>query len=68
MSRVLADVQADTVAARAAEAENDGSLDGDVLDLRGTREGGSLEVPRVVMEEGIRVTREALEQIVEVEP
>lgn len=74
MARVLADVRADTNAAR-REAENKklaesmgeayGSMGLDRMDWRSLREVGSLELPQVVVEEGVRLTREALEQVVE---
>jgi hypothetical protein len=76
MARVLADVRADTAAARREDerrrgAEARGEMYEPVIeegDERGRREGGSLEVPKRVVEEGVRVTRECLEAVVEVEP
>lgn len=74
MARVLADVRADTNAAR-REAENKHLTEEigeewqgnglDRNDWRSLRENGSLELPQSVVEEGVRLTREALEQVVE---
>ena len=74
MARVLADVRADTNAAR-REAENKRLTEDigeewqgnglDRNDWRSLRENGSLELPQGVIEEGVRLTREALEQVVE---
>lgn len=83
MARVLADVRADTNAARREEESRKralalgeewtgtaGGLGGngglDRNDWRGTRECGSLEVPREVVEEGVRLVRESLDSVVEV--
>ena len=77
MARVLADVRADTNAARREEearkrAEAIGvEWEGNTLDRndwRRQREGGSLEVPKKIVQEGVRLTRESLEQVVEVTP
>jgi len=76
MARVLADVRADTAAARRDEearrsAEELGQTyepTPDPGDERRRRSVGSLEVPRRVVDEGVRVTRECLEAVVEVEP
>lgn len=67
MARVLADVRADTEAAARREEEEEGGGAGR-RDRRGEREGGGLEVPEAVVREGVRLTRECLEQVVEVEP
>ena len=40
----------------------------DERDMRGQREGGSLEIPIVVLNEGVRITRECLETVVELGP
>lgn len=74
MARVLADVRADTNAAR-REAENKKLAESmgevyesnglDRMDWRSLREVGSLELPQRVVEEGVRLTRKALEQVVE---
>ncbi len=76
MARVLADVRADTGAARREEEnkklatemveEYIGGLDRN--DWRSLRETGSLELPKDVVDEGVRLTREALAEIVEVGP
>lgn len=73
MARVLADVRADTEAARREEGRRKREEAGEVLEERGQkrrmgRDGGGLEVPRAVVEEGVKLTRECLEAVVEVEP
>ena len=73
MARVLADVRADTSAAR-REAENrklaqemgeeyvDNGLDRN--DWRSLRDVGSLELPEEFVQEGVRLVKESLEQVV----
>jgi hypothetical protein len=76
MERVLADVRKDTDAARreeerkakAAEVGEQYRAVRDRKDHRGERDVGSLEIPAIVMDEGVRMTRECLEAVVEVEP
>ncbi|OBT48922.1 hypothetical protein VE00_00695 [Pseudogymnoascus sp. WSF 3629] len=77
MERVMADIREDTNAARREEgarkrAEERGEVytggGGGSRDRRGEREGGGLEIPEVVMKEGVRITRECLEMVVEVRP
>lgn len=65
MARVLADIKADTVAARAsgtASASSQTSTNGVAA-----RRNNSLAVPAAVVEDGVRVTRECLEAVCEVE-
>ncbi|OBT66837.1 hypothetical protein VE03_04038 [Pseudogymnoascus sp. 23342-1-I1] len=73
VERVLADIRDDTNMARqeagrrkVAEERGEAYVR-DVRDRRG-REGAGLEVPAVVMQEGVRITRECLEMVVEVRP
>lgn len=78
MARVLADVRADTNAARREEEAkkralamgedwDPSTMSGlDRNDWRRTRECGSLEVPKEVVEEGVRLVRESLSDVVEV--
>ncbi|KFY00319.1 hypothetical protein O988_03357 [Pseudogymnoascus sp. VKM F-3808] len=76
IEKVLADIRSDTNAARREaaarrQAEEKGEPVGvtkDKRDVRATREAGSLEIPAVVMQEGVRITRECLETVVEVRP
>jgi hypothetical protein len=81
MSRVLEDIRSDSVAARSLEGQSNGTGiggkgasgdngaaggggNGKVV---GRGEGGqSLALPKNVVEEGVRITRECLEQVVEV--
>lgn len=72
MEQVLNDIRADTNAARRQIAvEEEGGVykaETDERDKRAEREVGGLEIPKVVMEEGVRITRECLEMVVEVRP
>jgi hypothetical protein len=82
MKRVLADIKDDTVAARGKSAVVNGttgkiggksvpSVNGDKPGLGKEKEGRgeegvSLAVPSEVLEEGVRVTRECLELVIDV--
>lgn len=76
MERVLADVREDTDAARREEERKAKSTElgeqykvvRDRKDQRVERDMGSLELPAIVMDEGVKMTRECLEAVVEVEP
>ncbi|OBT77066.1 hypothetical protein VF21_02944 [Pseudogymnoascus sp. 05NY08] len=78
MEQVMADIREDTNAARReagarkraeerGEVYTGGGGGGGGRDRR-EREGGGLEVPECVMREGVRITRECLEMVVEVRP
>lgn len=74
MTRVLADIKADTVAARSKATPSNGvggTATGQAAANReapgGRGEGGqSLALPKNVVEEGVRITRECLELVVDV--
>ena len=79
MSRVLDDIRSDSISARSQEgiSNGTGATTGKGAGERGAAtvggngngrgEGGqSLALPRNVVEEGVRITRECLEQVVEV--
>lgn len=75
MEQVLADIREDTNAARResaarkrAEERGEEFVGAGGRDRRAGREGGGLEIPGVVLEEGVRITRECLETVVEVRP
>jgi hypothetical protein len=68
MSRVLEDIKTDADAARKAEASSNGVNGKDKegkVEGRGEK-GASLALPRTVVDEGVRVTRECLELVCEV--
>lgn len=63
MARVLEDVREDTEAARSQEGK-----DGKDGVMAGKGEGGrSLALPKNVVEEGVKITKECLDLVVEVE-
>jgi hypothetical protein len=76
MEQVMADVRDDTNAARREDERKRQATEigeqykgaRDRRDHRGERDVGSLEIPAIVMDEGVRMTRECLEAVVEVEP
>jgi len=64
----MEDVKRDTENAKKAVEEKKGRLNGNA-DVLGLREGDNefgLALPRKVQEEGLKVTRECLEQVVEI--
>lgn len=68
MSRVLEDIKADSEAARKSEVSSNG-VNGQEKNVRpeGRGEKGvSLALPKTVVEEGVRITRECLELVCEV--
>jgi hypothetical protein len=78
VTQVLDDIRADTVAGRSQEGESNGTgaagkngkTNGNdaVGTVNGKGEGGqSLALPKTVVEEGLKITRECLELVVEVE-
>jgi hypothetical protein len=75
MTRVLDDIKADTAAARSQEEvkENGATAVGTSASkpaavVPGKGEGGkSLALPKSVIEEGVRITKECLDLVVEVE-
>jgi hypothetical protein len=75
MTRVLDDIREDTAAARSQEAQGNGTAAAGKANGKeaagtagGKGEGGqSLALPKNVVEEGLRITRECLELVIEVE-
>jgi hypothetical protein len=72
MTRVLDDIKEDTAAARSQEAKENGTAAVGTKEVgkpaQGKGEGGqSLALPKSVVEEGVRITKECLDLIVEVE-
>ncbi|CAG8973909.1 hypothetical protein HYALB_00003687 [Hymenoscyphus albidus] len=66
MKRVLDDIRKDSVAARSAEGSNGLSTTGKG-EVKGRGEGGAnLALPKSVLDEGVKVTRECLEAVCEV--
>jgi hypothetical protein len=74
MTRLLADIKADTVAARSKAGQVNGTggksgskvaTNGEVKEGRG-KDGQSLALPKNVVEEGVRITRECLELVIDV--
>lgn len=79
MSQVMEDIRLDSATARAAESSaassaaatngngSSTSKGSSAVTIRGHGEGGaSLAVPKSVLDEGVRITRESLEQICEI--
>jgi hypothetical protein len=70
MARVLDDIKADTAAARSQEAKENGAgaagTTGKPVPGKG-EVGKSLALPKSVVEEGVRITKECLDLVVEVE-
>jgi hypothetical protein len=75
MTRVLDDIREDTAAARSQEGQGNGTAAAGKANgkeaagtVGGKGEGGqSLALPKNVVEEGLRITRECLELVIEVE-
>lgn len=63
MERVLEDVRRDTAEAREKDAAQNGESASKGNNSSG---GGNLALPKNVVEEGVRITRECLEQVCEI--
>ncbi|KAH6680736.1 hypothetical protein B0J14DRAFT_532185 [Halenospora varia] len=66
MSRVLEDIRKDSIAARSSGGDEDGGKMNGTGKKNGGKEKESLALPKGVVDEGVRVTRECLELVCEV--